>query len=204
MTGSTGTGSMGSGGSSLSMNTTFYSLDGLLMFSMVVVFIISVVHANRGTLNENFSVVTNRITASVSTILMLVILCMIGTLTALSSFYIFTYLFLVLQNGNSFIGETMIPISTGLVFLTLLVLASAGGFFIGSFTNLSKWIVGLVAMLMIFIIQFGTFAILDMTVGNSEQGIQPNYYFLALLFLGVAAILYGLGTLLRNRLEVRG
>ncbi|WP_332647496.1 hypothetical protein [Lysinibacillus sp. 54212] len=198
-----GTSSLYGGGSSVSMKIIFYSLDGLLMFSMVVIFILSVIHANYGMLKENFSVVTNRITASISTIIMLIILCIVGTLTAMSSFYIFTYIFLALRDGSSFIGETMLSFSTVLVFFAILVLASAGGFFIGSFTNLSKWIVGLAAMLMIVMIQMGTFAILDVTLRNKEQGIQPNYYILALVFIVVATFLYGLGTLLRNRKDVR-
>lgn len=199
-----GTSHMSSGNDQLRMEVSSYSLDSILMFSMFTVFIISSMLASKHMVEENFSIVTTRLTASLSTIVAQLIICVITTCTALSSFYIFAFIMRLRKSEQPFLLQTAVEVKTLLLFFSLLVVLSAAGFFVGSFLQTNRWIIAIIGVVAII----GLFSYLvpsyETISSQDEEAIAANatVWLTSLKCLGISAVIYAIAIYIRNNQEV--
>ena len=199
-----GTSHMSSGNDELRVEVSVYSLDSMLMFSMITVFIISSMLASKHMVEENFSIVTTRLTASLSTIVAQLIICVITTCTALSSFYIFAFIMRLRKPEEPFLLQTAVEVKTLLLFFSLLVVLSAAGFFVGSFLQTNRWIIAIIGVVVII----GLFSYLvpsyETISSQDEEAIAANatVWFTSLKCLAMSAVIYAVTITIRNQQEV--
>jgi len=198
------TGQMSSGNSFINVEIRYYGLDGILMFSMITVFIISAMLASKHMMEENLSIVTTRLTASISTVVAQLIICVITTCTALSSFYIFALVLRMRSSEGQFLVQTAIEVKSLLLFFSLLVVLSAAGFFVGSFFQMNRWIiVFLGVVVIIFLLLYLTSS--KQTVSYLDGEIiaeNTKVWFTSLKCLGISAVIYAVTIYIRNQQEV--
>jgi len=199
-----GTSHMSSGNDELRVGVSSYSLDSILMFSTVTVFIISSMLASKHMVEENFSIVTTRLTASLSTIVAQLIICVITTCTALSSFYIFAFIMRLRKSEEPFLLQTAVEVKTLVLFFSLLVVLSAAGFLVGSFLQTNRWIIAIIGVVVII----GLFSYLvpsyETISSQDEEAIAANatVWLTSLKCLGISAVIYAITIFIRNEQEV--
>lgn len=197
-------GQMSSGNSFINVEIRNYGLDGILMFSMITVFIISAMLASKHMMEENLSIVTTRLTASISTVVAQLIICVITTCTALSSFYIFALVLRMRNLEGQFLVQTAIEVKSLLLFFSLLVVLSAVGFFVGSFFQMNRWtIVILGVVVIIFLLLYLTPSKQTVSYLDGETIAEnTKVWFTSLKCLGISAVIYAVTIYIRNQQEV--
>ena len=199
-----GTSHMGSGNAELKVEISVYSLDSMLIFSMITVFIISAMLAGKHMVEENFSIITTRPTASISTIVVQLIICVVTTCTALSSFYIFVVIMRLRQPEQQFLLQTAVEMKTLFLFFSLLVVLSAAGFFVGSFLQMNRWVIAIIGggvVIALFIYLVPSY---ETTRLQDEEAIATNatVWFTSLKCLVMSAVIYAVTIYIRNQQEV--
>ena len=199
-----GTGQMMSGNDELRVEISSYSLDSILMFSMVTVFIISSMLASKHMVEENFSIVTTRLTASISTIIAQLIICVITTCTALSSFYIFSLIMRLRKSEEQFLLQMTVEMKTLFLFFSLLVVLSAAGFFVGSFLQMNRWSIAIIGVVVIIGLLSYLVPSYETISSHDEEAIAGNtrVWLTSLKCLGISAVMYAVTTFIRNEQEV--
>ena len=196
-----GTSHMSSGTDELRGEVSSYSLDSILMFSMVTVFIISSMLASKHMMEENFSIVTTRLTASISTVVAQLIICVIATCTALSSFYIFTLVMRMRNSEEQFLVQMAVEVETLFLFFSLLVVLSAAGFLVGSFLQMNRWIIaiiGVVVIIGLFIYLVPSYE----TISSQDEEAIARIWLTSLKCLGISTVIYAVTIYIRNQQEV--
>ncbi|WP_431028700.1 hypothetical protein [Lysinibacillus sp. LZ02] len=188
------------GSAHLSLTILGYSLDGILMFSMLTLFIISTMLASKQMTQENFSIVTTRLTASISTVITQLVLCFIATWTALSSFYIFALVHRLRNSDAQFLIGRVVEVETILLFFSLLVIVSAAGFFAGSFLQMNKWIISSIGVLIVI----GLYVFIATNTPTAQEALVTNTSMWTLIFkcLIISTMIYGVAIYIRNLQEV--
>jgi len=195
---------MSSGNSEVMMEIHSYSLDGILVFSMITMFIISAMLASKHMMEENLSVVTTRLTASISTIVSQLIICLIVTCTALSSFYICALVLRLRNSQELFLVQIEVEAKTFFLFFSLLVILSAAGFFVGSFFQVNRWtlailgVVVIIGMLLYLTPSSQTINHLD----GETIAANTKVWFTSFKCLGISALIYAVTIYIRNQQEV--
>ncbi|MGM9945612.1 MAG: hypothetical protein ACI33M_11745 [Lysinibacillus sp.] len=199
-----GTGQMSSGNAELRVEISSYSLDSMLMFSMITVFIISAMLASKHIMEENFSIVTTRLTASLSTIIAQLIICVVTTCTALSSFYISTLVMRLNNSENTFLVQTAVEMKTLFLFFSLLVVLSAAGFFVGSFLQMNRWIMAIIGVVVVIALFIYLVPSYEMNSSQDGEAIATNttVWLTSLKCLGISAVIYAITIYIRNEQEV--
>jgi len=196
-----GTSHMSSGNDELRVEVSSYSLDSILMFSMVTVFIISSMLASKHMMEENFSIVTTRLTASISTVVAQLIICVIATCTALSSFYIFTLVMRMRNSEEQFLVQMAVEVETLFLFFSLLVVLSAAGFLVGSFLQMNRWsiaIIGVAVIIGLFIYLVPSYE----TISSQDEEAIARIWLTSLKCLGISTVIYAVTIYIRNQQEV--
>lgn len=195
-----GTGSSSRGVGQVRVQEQFYSLDFLMIISIVTLFIIGWMVTNKSIVHENFSIPTTRLTAHSSTVLFLISLCVLATITALCTLYISVFARMVFTDVQMVMPDTIIDFKALILLFFSLLLAAAGGYFIGSLVYISKFfIIAFVAVLFIIFRNY---------IENMEM-IMHFYFGEDVFSYGIKALvsailLFGTAIALKNRKEVRG
>lgn len=199
-----GTSHMGSGNDELRVEISVYSLDSMLMFSMITVFIINAMLAGKHMVEENFSIVTTRLTASISTIVAQLIICVVTTCTALSSFYLITLIMRLKKPEEQFLLQTAVEVKTLFLFFSLLVVLSAAGFFVGSFLQMNRWVIAIIGIGVVIALFIYLVPSYETTLLQDEEVIVANatVWFTSLKCLGMSAVIYAATIYIRNQQEV--
>ena len=198
------TSQMSSGNAELRLEIRSYSLDVILMFSMITVFIISAMLASKHMMEENFSIVTTRLTASISTIVAQLIICVIAALTAVSSFYISTLVMRLNNSGVPFLVQTAVEMKTLFLFFSLLVVLSAAGFFVGSFLQMNKWIIAIIGVGVVIALFIYLVPSYEINSSQDEEALAANtrVWLASLKCLSISAVIYAVTIYIRNEQEV--
>ena len=199
-----GTSQMGSGNAELRVEISVYSLDSILMFSMITVFIINAMLAGKHMVEENFSIVTTRLTASISTIVVQLIICVVTTCTAVSSFYLITLIMRLRKPGEQFLLQTAVEVETLFLFFSLLVVLSAAGFFVGSFLQMNRWIIAIIGIGVVIALFIYLVPSYETTRLQDEEVIAATaaVWLTSLKCLAMSAVIYAVTIYIRNQQEV--
>lgn len=199
-----GTGQMSSGNSEVRLDIHSYSLDSMLIFSMITMFIISAMLASKHMMEENLSIVTTRLTASISTIISQLIICLIVVFTALSSFYMFALVLRLRNPQEQFSVQIAVEAKTFFLFFSLLVVLSAVGFFVGSFFQANRWtlvIIGITVIIGMFLYLVPSSQTIN-HVDRETIAADTKVWFTSLKCLAFSAVIYAVTTYFRNQQEV--
>lgn len=150
---SDGSGSSGTGFNNISMQTNIYGLDGVVMVGGMWAFITGMIVQTRAFRYDDYSVVTNRSTASIANIIVLVMYSFIGTIISVLTLYLLTGTVQLFSHAE-FVSRNVIisPLQFAVAFVILLLAASTGYFLSSSF-QLSKWFGLLVIAVFVVVIR---------------------------------------------------
>ena len=199
-----GTGQMSSGNSEVRLDIHSYSLDSMLIFSMITMFIISAMLASKHMLEENLSIVTTRLTASISTIISQLFTCLIVLCTALSSFYMFALVLRLRNPQEQFSVQIAVEAKALFLFFSLLVVLSAIGFFVGSFFQANRWTLAIIGV-MVFIGMFLYLVPSSQTINHLDGetiAADTKVWLTSLKCLAISAVIYAVTIYVRNQQEV--
>ena len=193
-----GTGMSSSGFGGVSVEERFHSLDLLLIVSALTMILLGWMLATKGVTNYNFSVVTTRFTAHASTILFAICLCVVSTLTAFSSFYIVVFLRGLLIDIEMIMPSSMVSAESFVLFMLILVLACAAGYFMGSLIYVSK----LFILLLMFIAFYWTRSYIDNTSAIFNFYFETSLMDFVWKAVVTAAVLFVGAIVVKNSKEV--
>ncbi len=186
----------------MNLQVSIFSIDGVLMFSLIACLIVSLIMASQGAWHENMSVVTTRITATLSTVVYFIILSAVATLTAVSSFYIAVWLAQQFHDTEWIASDYLLPLRTYVICFVLHLVATACGFLAGIALEKSKLLFTGGVLAGFFIVPYVLFWNLKGSEEISEA--EPmNYYAVSSVLFMIAIVLYTLAIWIRSRQEVR-
>nr|WP_106782243.1 hypothetical protein [Lysinibacillus timonensis] len=194
-----GSGMSGTGTNDLQLDITFYSLDTLVIISCICAFITALLLQSKDNIQDDYSIVSSRITSSFSNSIFIIIYSFIATITTFTSFYI-SVLMVQLISNTVLIREGVLinPIQFMVVFFILL-LAASSGFFLGAAFYRAKMLgIGIIILSIVVINNVFEEQLLTLLTFFFEQG----YLLFILKGIVVAMVLMSLSILLHSRKEV--
>lgn len=193
-----GSGMYGGGFNGFNIDIHLYSLDVFIIITCLWAFITALLTQTKAYQQVYFSMVTNRVTANLANIIVLVIYSIIATIITFMSLYIVVATSLLFSE-TELIRETFLfsPMQFA-VALFMILLATASGYFIGAAFYLSK-------LFGVAIIVLGIFVLLSL----EEQMLTVLTFFFEAgypLFIvnasGVSALLFAFAVIFTSRKEV--
>lgn len=133
-----GTGSMGMTSSFVEYRETSYTMDVHFIYSIIVLFIVGWMFANKRMLNQNFSIVNTIINDTYSSFAFLALLSLFSVVSALSTMYILTFVKAIFLSGDLPLVYYGIDAGNVLLFFAVLLLASSLGYFARTTFDYSK------------------------------------------------------------------
>lgn len=201
-----------SGGSELvRLNIHYYSANLIFVFTMLWVFIVSIIITSKAYRDEDFSFVSNRLSSDLSNVFFIILVSTIGTITALMSKYLLQVIVLLLPKFDSFY-QSIISINMGsfLVMGTLtaflyVLLCGAAGYFVGTLVRVSNLFKILVPVLIVGYLFFGGFIsqVSGLTTIVEFFYLETSFIVFALKVLITVLALFTSSIALFNRMEVR-
>jgi hypothetical protein len=144
-----GVGSMGMGGTNLSVDVKYYSSDLVIVFTMLWSFITAITITTKPYRNHDFTFVSNRLSSSLSNILFLLTASFIGSITALLSGSLVELLVSILFKQGLFhfnTGSQEFALGLGVSIIYVFFLSSIG-YLIGTLVQVSKGFIILIPVL---------------------------------------------------------
>lgn len=205
----TATESHGSGMNNFLVYINYYSADVVIFFTMLWAFITAILITTKAYRNDDFTFVTNRLSSSLSNIIFLMIVSVVGGVTALLSRYILRvvtfYTSDILPLKTEMFVETTSEFLIGMFTSILYVLLfSALGYFTGMLVQFHKVFVALLPAGYIGLLMLG--AKMRNNVGNAVIeffGEETSLTMFILKVIAITVLLFGSATVLANRLEVK-
>lgn len=193
-----GSGSSGGGSNQFSVYINYYSLDMIFIITCIWAFIQSLLMQGRIQHQDDYSFVTSRTVSNVSNSIVVTIYSFIATMIAIATLYISTLLY-QLFSGIDLIRNGLIinPVEVIVIFM-LILLVAASGFFMGSAFHLSKFTgIGVVVLLVVLLnlTPLGIASVIRFLFNGGDL-------LLILKALVGSILLFGLSTLILNRIEV--
>ncbi|MGD6871464.1 hypothetical protein ACQCU1_04605 [Sutcliffiella horikoshii] len=139
-----GVGMSGGGSNQISYSLHYYSGNLVFVFTMLWVFIVSIIITSKAYRNEDFSFVNNRLSSDLSNILFVILVSVIGTVTSLlSPFLIKVILFFLPKFDLIYYSPVSINMFSfffyGIVTaFCYIFLCGAAGYFVGTVVRLSS------------------------------------------------------------------
>ncbi|WP_188455932.1 hypothetical protein [Virgibacillus oceani] len=203
------TGGRGSSNSWISINVDYYSGDTVIGFTIIWGFISAIIITTKAYREDDFVLITNRLSSNVSNMLFLVSGSVIGGITAiLAGCFIrviryFVFDSTVIYYGNvSNVQEMFMGLGATIMFILLL---SSLGYFIGTVVQLHKSLVVLVPVIIIgFLIAQGSlsndYLLLDLTAIYFQE---TSFLLLLCKVIVSAGLLFSGSIIISNRMEVK-
>ena len=192
-----GTSSRSDGWNNVTINIQIYSLDTFIAYTSIWAFIMAIVTQTNSKRSQDYSIVTNHLSASLANIIMLIVYSFIATILSFFSLYIVVGIKFI-QNVDMMIESLLFtPIQFFVAFLIILFMAAIG-YFIGTGFYLNK-LIGVGIIILIFLIVRSI---------EGQLGTVISFYFqedfgmFLLKVLMTVVFLFILSVILINRKEV--
>ena len=203
---------MSSGGyEQISYSLHYYSGNLVFIFTMLWVFIVSIIITSKVYRNEDFSFVSNRLSSDLSNILFVVFVSAIGTVTALLSTFLIKVILLFLPKFDMFYHSPISMNMSSFVFFGIVIafcyilICAAAGYFVGTLVRLSSLFKVMVPVVFVGYLIFG--GIIN-EVSGLATAVQFFYFESSLLTFVFKAtftvmVLFASSVAIFNRMEVR-
>ncbi|MEK4423706.1 hypothetical protein [Solibacillus sp. FSL K6-1523] len=179
------TGSRGSGRGFFEYDERYFSLDLLLIISVISAIMLGWLLATQSIRNDNYAVVTTNFTETVSTLLFLVVLSAFTVLSALSAFYITAFSRLLIFNQVKVNVGSLFELSSLFLFFLFVLLAGSASFFARTLYDFSKVITLLLIISFIFYTQLRNIsdsALIKFFFIPDNVGVEGGLIFMIVLF----------------------
>ncbi|WP_430788993.1 hypothetical protein VBD025_02505 [Virgibacillus flavescens] len=202
--GSSGMSSTSSHGLSISID--YYSADTVIMFTSLWAFISAVLITTKIYREDDYTFVTNRITANLSNIAFLVLASLIGGFTAvMSGYFVRTYIYYFFDHDQLIgigTGQDVQLLLTGMTATILYILLfSSLGYLAGTLVQLNRIFV---VVLPVLVIGLQMNAIINQKINIFEFYFQESSILMFIpKIIVTVAVLFSIASLLSNRMEVR-
>jgi hypothetical protein len=146
-----GVGSMGMGGTNLSVDVKYYSADLVIVFTMLWSFVTAITITTKPYRNHDFTFVSNRLSSSLSNILFLLTASFVGSITANLSGNLVELLVSILfkqELFHFFNGSLEFVLGIGVTIIYVFFLSSIG-YLIGTLVQVSKGFIILIPVLLL-------------------------------------------------------
>ncbi|QFT88998.1 hypothetical protein FIU87_10105 [Bacillus sp. THAF10] len=204
-----GSGMSGGGrGESFRYSIYHYTGDGVITFTLLWAFIVSIIITTRAYRNDDFTFVSNRLTSNLSNFLFLVLAAIIGAITAELSTYVLKVIMYFLPNFGPFYYTgnpySLLVLLQGSMVTFLYIMLFAGlGYFVGTIIRLHPLLKVVVPVVLLGVLFFG---------GATGTGVPDIIKFFVeerslTIFIAksiaTSFILFGASSWIFNRVEVR-
>lgn len=206
-----GSGMLGGSRSMISYEINYYSIDILVVFTILWAFINAILIKTKAYREDDFAFVTNRMSSNLSNIVFLFIGSIVGGITATLSGYLLRIAIYFLFDDNqqviySSTGYNLMELLVGTIAMILLIfLFSSLGYIIGTLVHLHKaftYIVPVVILGFIFLVEVSTEFHVLMEIGKFYFGEDSFWLFGGKAIITLALFFAG-SMMISNRLEVR-
>lgn len=164
---------------------SYFSLDATFMISIFVLFILGWMLANSKMTHQNYSVVNNATTDTISNFIMLILLSAFTLFASLSVVYIIMLLQTMTESFSQFYLDRTADIGMLVVFTLFLLMASSIGYLLKTMFDYSKILFIGVLVLAIVVINILSETFLPLIFGASMFSISVRSIFYVLLIWGI-------------------
>lgn len=204
------TGMYGGGSYGLGVNVSYYSADIVVVFTMLWAFISAILITTKAYREDDFTFVTNRVTANLSNIVFLGMASVIGGITAILSGFLLRVLMYYVFDFDNIVGlgsgPTLQEFVVGLFATILFVfLFSSLGYVVGMVVQINKIFVVLLPVLIVGLLTgVGLKIAVYPLIPLSEFYFQESSFwvFLSKVVITIAILFLG-AAVMSNRMEVR-
>lgn len=205
-----GVGGHGFSSGYVSIETTYYSANTIIVFTFLWAFITGILLTGRAARYDDFSFVTNRVSSNIANILFLLTASIIGGISAFFTKYLLKVIayffnhmeFIVENSAEPLLHEFWLGIVATILYVLLF---SACGYFIGTLVQLHRIFVVLVPVMIIGLVIVsgitGNGAILMPTIMFIFA--EPSIILFSLKVMLICAFLFLGSMAISNRMEVR-
>lgn len=202
-----GVGTSGMGNGELNIEVKYYSSDLVIIFTLIWSLVTAITITTKSFRNQDFTLVTNRVTSCLSNILFLVTTSILGAVTAVLSgnlLKLVRYLFFDHSFYSLDSNWKMYVLGFSMTFFYLIFVSSIG-YLIGTLTQISKIFVFAIPVSIIGVIAIEGFNYKEPFIVNLFQFyvFEPSIIVFILKVCMTTAILFFISTFIFNRLEVR-
>ncbi|RST74390.1 hypothetical protein D4T97_012060 [Siminovitchia acidinfaciens] len=205
-----GVSSVGTGTSSgMSINISYYSADMIVVFTMLWIFITSILITTKAVRYDDFTFVANRLSSNLANILFLLTASAVGGAAAVFAGFLLKIVTFLMGNvqygmGNSFMeapAEFFIAVSASILYM---ILFSAAGYLTGTIVQVNKvFIFVLPALITGFVVYVG--------IRNEELAksifnfifAESSLWLFAVKTIIISTLFFAGALILSNRMEVR-
>ncbi len=203
---SSGTMMSGSSSGNLFISVKTYSSDIVIICTLIWIFVMAISLSKRGSKNMDFTLVTNRLSSSLSDVALLVTLSVLGGLTASLSGFLLRFIMYFTVDSSMMISSSLkLPLPVLLQGITVAVLylflVSAVAYLFGILVEVNKLLAFIIPALL-----FGLARVQNEVLANLVQFFTREtllYAFTGKVIL-TAGLLFALSIIIYNRMEVRG
>lgn len=190
------------GGSSISVNFSYYSADIVIGFTMLWSFISAILITTKANRYDDFTFVTNRLSSNMSNGLFLLIASVVGGITSLLSGYLIKLIIYYFKDIHAIGSISPKELFIGIIAAFLYVfLCSAVGYLIGIMIQISKAFIILLPSIFAGMLIVGKLEWIEATLNFFRGESSLLLFFIKIIVL--SGILFGCAAAVSNRLEVR-
>lgn len=131
-------GTVGRGVSFVNYEEQFYSLDGLFIYTIMLMLILGWMLASKQLSRQNYSIVTTNLAEVVSTGIFLIVLCIFTLAAAISTLIISVLINLLSTGEQNIYYDSTISLTAIVGFIVCTLLAASIGYFLHAIFNFSK------------------------------------------------------------------
>jgi len=197
-----GVGSSGMSSEDIQIHVNYYSADLVIPFTLIWAFTTAITITTKPYRNHDFTFISNRLSSSLSNILFLATISILGSMTALLAgnmlnFLAYLRLDSLVYTGTAGLKEVLIGICVTFLYVFLI---SAVGYFVGSLVQLNKLFTVLIPVLFFGWLFLGLQFITNVFLFYGQESILSIFI---LKVLVTTSVLFLASTTIWNRLEVR-
>ncbi|MFC4559547.1 hypothetical protein ACFO3D_15210 [Virgibacillus kekensis] len=206
-----GSGMMGGTRSSMTYEFRYYSVDIVIVFTMLWAFINAILIKTKAYREDDFNFITNRVSSNLSNILFLMAAGIAGGVTAyLAGYLLQVVVFFISEDSQALmlggINYGWNIYAAGIIATILyIVMFSSLGYLIGSLVHLFKpfaYLIPVVGIGLVFFVEMQAETHLILEISQFYFG-EDSFWLLCLKVITTSALLFAASMKISNRLEVR-
>ncbi|KMJ59408.1 hypothetical protein AB685_00520 [Bacillus sp. LL01] len=206
-----GVGMSGGGSNQVSYNLHYYSANLVFVFTMLWVFIVSIIITSKSYRDEDFSFISNRLSSDLSNILFVVVASVLGTVTAFLSTYTIKVIVFYLPKFDTFYYSPVSINMGSFLFMGILTaffyifMCGAAGYFVGTLVRVSSLFKVLVPVIIIGYLFFGGFIseVSGLLTIVEFFYIESSFMTFVTKVILTTTVLFGSAIAIFSRMEVR-
>lgn len=203
---SSGIGMYGSGNGNVHISVKTYSSDIVIICTLIWIFVMAISLSKRGFKNMDFTLVTNRLSSSLSDVGLLATLSVLGGLTSSLSGFLLRFTMYFTTDASMMVQSSFnLPLPVLLqgmaVTVLYLFLVSAASYLFGMLIEVNKLLVFIIPALLFGLVRVQSELLITLIQFFTKETLLLAFSGKVIL---TAGLLFALSIIIYNRMEVRG